>query len=82
MNQNFRRAGLATFRGDGFEPVNTTGAEDEFGTFGRESAGGGGANPAGGAGDENPFFKKSRWHGWRMTTGAGIATKRDAAACP
>ena len=51
VEKGFGCAGLASFSGDLFEPVNAPGAEQELGALRAESTGGGRADTAGGAGD-------------------------------
>ena len=56
VEMGFGRTSLAGGRGDVFEAINATGAEQEVGAFGAECAGGSGAEAAGGASDEDPFI--------------------------
>jgi hypothetical protein len=51
----FGCAGLAGLSGDLFEALYASGAEQELGTFGAESAGGGGSKAAGRTGDHDPL---------------------------
>jgi hypothetical protein len=51
----FGCAEFLAFGGDGFEAIEAAGAEEEFRAFTGEGAGGGGAESAGGTGNQNPF---------------------------
>jgi len=51
-----RRTGLAAFAGDLFKAVHSARAEQQLRALGGESARGGGAESAGGSGDQDPFI--------------------------